>query len=124
VRETEMAKQYSPEVLALRDRVKKGNDKLFQAWLQIRELAHNSDEWSKQMELWHQASEKLGVLCTELKLKGYGDCLYLENGKKTKSCLDNPDGFGCQVCPSSIRYWDKELMSLGGTNNEQRKITS
>ena len=113
MRETEMPKQYSPEILALRGRVKKGNDKLFEAWQQIRELAHNSDEWSEQMELWHQAGKKLSVLCTELKLKGYGDCLYLENGKKTKNCLDNPGGFWCQVCPSSIRYWDKELMSLG-----------
>jgi len=117
-----MAKQYSPEVLALRDRVKLGNEKLFKAWQQIREL--NSAEWSYQMELWYQAGKKLNVLCIELNLKGYGDCLYLENGKKTKSCLDNADGFWCQVCPSSIRYWDKELMSLGGANNEQRKITS
>lgn len=114
MRETEMAKQYSPEVLALRDRVKKGNDKLFQAWLQIRELAHNSDEWSKQMELWHQASEKLGVLCTELKLKyHYCDCLYLDElGKKTRSCLNNSGGFWCQVCSSDYPYWQNELMSL------------
>lgn len=123
MRETEMVKQYNPEVLALRDRVKKGNDKLFQAWQQIRELAHDTEEWSRQMELWHQAGKKLNSLCTELKLKGYGDCLYLENGKRMKSCLDNLDGFWCQVCPSSIRYWDKELMSLG-ERNEQRKITS
>jgi len=120
-----MPKQYSPEVLVLRDRVKRGNDVLFKAWLQIRELAHDSEEWSRQMELWHQAGKKLSLLCTELKLRDYCDCLYRnEKGERTRSCLDNPDQFWCQVCPSNISYWDKELMSLGGRNNEQRKITS
>ncbi len=70
--------EYSPELLALRDRVKLGNNKLFKAWLQIREIAHDSEEWARQMELWHQAAEKLSLLCSELKLKGYTDCLYIK----------------------------------------------
>lgn len=100
------------EVLALRDRVTLGNEKLFQAWLQIRELAHDSEEWSWQMDKWAEAQHKLSLLCSELKLKGYTDCLYIENGKKTRSCLSNPDGFWCCVCSSSYPYWEKDLMSL------------
>ena len=107
-----LKEDYSPEVLALRDRVKKGNDKLFQAWLQIRELADDKEEWSRQMDRWQEATEKLHQLCQELKLKGYTDCLYLENGEKMRRCLDNPDGFWCQVCPSVYPYWETELMEL------------
>jgi hypothetical protein len=103
---------YRPEVLALRDRVKKGNNKLFKAWLQIRELVGDKEEWSRQMDRWQEATEELQSLCQELKLKGYNDCLYLEGDKKTRSCLDNPDGFWCQVCPSIYAYWETELMEL------------
>ena len=102
---------YSPEVLVLRDRVKSGNDKLFKVWLQIRELA-DKEEWSRQMDRWNEAQEKLHSLCQELKLKGYTDCLYLENDKKMRRCLDNRDGFWCQVCPSIYPYWETELMEL------------
>ena len=107
-----LKENYSPEVLALRDRVKKGNDKLFQAWLQIRELADDKEEWSRQMDRWQEATEKLHRLCQELRLKGYTDCLYLENGEKMRRCLDNRDGFWCQVCPSIYPYWETELMQL------------
>ena len=35
------------------------------------------------------------------------------NGKKVRGCLKNPDGFWCNVCPSSTRkYWEEELMDL------------
>lgn len=96
----------------MRDRVKLGNEKLFRAWLQIRELAYDSEEWSRQMGRFSEATKKLRGLCAELKLKGYDDCLYMENGKKTKSCLSNPDGFWCQACPSSRKYSEEELMKL------------
>lgn len=103
---------HSAEVLALRDRVKLGNDKLFKAWLQIRELAHDSESWNYEMDRFSEAAERLRGLCRELKDQGYRDCLYLENGKKTRGCLQNPDQFWCQVCPSDINYWGKELMNL------------
>jgi len=106
--------RHALEVLDLRDRVIKGNDKLFAAWLQIRELAGEEKEY--QLDRWNEAQERLHYLCLELKAKGYHDCLYLENGKRTKSCLSNPDGFWCQVCPSSVSYWEKELMKLPGPN--------
>ena len=107
-----MRRGYSPEVLALRDRIKVGNDKLFKAWLQIRELADDKEEWSRQMDRWNEAQDKLHVLCLELKAKGYVDCLYIENGTKMRRCLDNPDGFWCQVCPSLRPYWEEELIDL------------
>lgn len=37
-------KEYPEEVIALRDRVINGNQKLFDAWLKIRELAHDTEE--------------------------------------------------------------------------------
>lgn len=105
------------EALALRDRVIKGNDKLFQAWLQIREL-EDGEEKEYQLDRWNEAQERLHSLCLELKAKGYHDCLYIENGKKTRSCLSNPDGFWCQVCPSKIPYWEQELMNLPSPGKE------
>lgn len=102
-------KEYSQEVLALRDRVIIGNQRLFDAWVKIKKIAHNTEEWSTQMDRWHQAQEKLHRLCLELKAKGYTTCLYIVDGKKTKNCLKNPDGFWCQVCPSIYPYWEKEL---------------
>ena len=107
-------KQYSEEVIVLKERVIKGNQVLFTAWQKIKELDHGGEEWSGSMDKWNEAQERLHLLCQELKYKGYDECLYLnENGKKTKNCLQNPDGFWCQVCPSITRkYWEEELMDL------------
>lgn len=66
------------------------------------------------MDRWDQAVKKLTLLCTELELRGYTECLYLEGGKKVKRCLDNPDGFWCQVCPSIYPYWEKKIMGKYG----------
>lgn len=107
-----VSREYSEEVIALRERVILGNQKLFDAWNNIKKLDHESQQWKDEFERWHQACERLSLLCTELKVKGYEDCLYLENGKRTRSCLSNPDGFWCQVCPSTPRYWDKEFDDL------------
>ena len=74
-----MPKQYSPEVLALRDRVILGNKKLNDAWEEIKKMVHDTEEWNRQMERWHQANEKLSALCTQLKVTGYEDCLYLDS---------------------------------------------
>lgn len=104
--------EYSSEVLALRDRVKLGNEKLNDAWEQIRGMAHDTEEWKELLEQWHQANKKLSLLCSELKARGYTDCLYIENRKKTKKCLLPGDDIGCRVCPSSRKYWEKELMEL------------
>ena len=105
-------KQFSPEIIALRDRVIRGNEKLNLAWQQLRSIADRTEEWRKQMERWHLANERLSTLCTELKLRGYSDCLYMENGKKTRKCLEPGDSLGCRVCPSSTPYWEKEFTEL------------
>ena len=113
-------KDYSPEVLALLDRVIKGNDKLFQALLVIQDI-EEGEEKECQLDRWSQALDKLILFCQELKTKGYEECLYIENGKRTKSCLSNPDGFWCQVCPSSRKYAEEELMALPGPNSPRVK---
>lgn len=113
-----MDKEYSPEVIMLRDRVKLGNEKLFLAWQEIKKIAHDTEEWKAQMDRWSQAQEKLHLLCTELKYN-YHDCLYLdENGKKARGCLSNPNGFWCQTCPSSVPHWQDELMSLPSASSK------
>lgn len=102
-------KVYSEEILALRDRIKDGNAKLNLAWGQIRQIDHESREWSDAVEKWHVANEKLSALCSHLKLLGYRDCLYLDTaGKKTMKCSDMGE-LGCRVCPSEIEYWVNEI---------------
>lgn len=102
---------HSPEVLALRDRVKAGNDKLFKAWLVIRDI-EDGEEREQQLDRWNVAQEKLYYLCLELQAKGYEDCLYIENGKKTKTCINEADGWWCQVCSSNHPYWREEWEKL------------
>jgi len=99
--------------LELKARVIKGNEKLWQAWLQIREIAHDSEKWRAQMDLWVEAGNKLKLLCLELQ-GSYKDCLYMVNGQRTKTCLSEPDGWFCQACPSEIPYWAQELVNLPG----------
>ncbi len=110
--------KYSSEILALRDRVILGNKKLNDAFEQIKQLAHDSEEWSRVMDRWHEANEKLSALCTELKLKyNYNECLYLDDqGRRTKKCLEPSDDLGCRVCPSSTTYLTQELMELPSGN--------
>lgn len=105
-------KQYSEEVIALRDRVILGNKKLNDAWDIIKEMDHESQQWNDEFDRWHQANEKLSVLCTQLKLMGYTDCLYIdESGKKVKKCLEQ-NSIGCRVCPSIRHYWEEEFSEL------------
>jgi len=93
----------------LLNRVKIGNDKLFHAWEQIRDM-DRSTGWNEQMDKLSEASKKLSGLCHQLKLAGYNDCLYIIDGKRTRKCLHNSDGFWCQVCSSDIKYWEAEIM--------------
>lgn len=101
-------KQPSPEVLALRDRVRVGNDKLNLAWPRV--LAMVGEEGQKgELERWDKAMELLMDLCGELQNRhNYTDCLYLnEDGRKTRKCVDER-GFFCMVCPSARKYWMEE----------------
>lgn len=99
------------EVASLKERVKDGNQKLNEAWSQICQIDLNSQRWKDEIEKWHQANEKLSAMCTQLKALGFEDCLYIENGVKTKKCL-GADPIGCRVCPSRRHYWETELMEL------------
>ena len=99
------------QINTLKEKVKLGNQKLNLAWDQICKIDHESQRWNDEVERWHQANEKLSLLCMELEGLGFVDCLYLENGKKTRRCLP-PVGLSCRVCPSIRRYWETELMSL------------
>lgn len=139
-------KEYSEEVLLLRDRVILGNQKLFDAWKRICTLDHESQEWRDEFERWHQATKKLGVLCYNLQGGGYEDCLYIKyykgltmeeegvimeeiskgkvtevpGGVRTKNCLKNPDGFWCQVCPSIYPYWQEDVKGLLFEEKEEK----
>ena len=96
----------------LRLRCIAGNTKLNEAWEKIKQMDHASSAWAEAMENWHQANERLSLFCTQLEALGYDICLYLEGGKKTKTCLEQGDDIGCRVCPSKIHYWENELMNL------------
>ena len=102
------------EVEALRLRVCQGNLKLNLAWQQLKEMTHNTEVWSEQMERWHKSNELLSLLATELKVRyNYNQCLYLnENGEKTKKCLPPGDNIGCRVCTSDRKWWEEEFLEL------------
>ena len=107
----------SLEVIALIDRVKTGNTKLWEAWRQIRDI-EDKDKKEAQYDRWHEAVGKLNILAKELVAKGYTNCLYIEDGKKTRACLYNPEqpDWFCNTCPAQIghgpQYWEAELMGL------------
>ena len=100
------------EIETLKARVKEGNEKLNRAWEEICKIDHSSQRWKDEVERWHQANLDLSGKCTELKALGYEDCLYMENGVRTKTCLTE-GALGCRVCPSLFPYWEKEFMELG-----------
>lgn len=109
------------ELELLKQRVKTGNDKLYQALKRIQQIKDN-EERSYQMGRFLEAKRKLNGLCQELKNAGFVECLYMEEGKKTRLCLRDPEGW-CQVCPSNHPYWEDEIMSLPSPtfNGEEKK---
>ena len=101
------------ELEALKNRVRRGNELLNLAWVQLKAMDHTSQFWKDEIYRWFLANEELSRLCTELKASGFKACLYLnESGEKTKRCLPPGDDIGCRVCPSMIPYWQNELMKL------------
>ena len=97
--------------LALLDRVTLGNNKLIQAWLQVKSFTDEA-EFDKGMEKIKEAVTKLHLLTLELQASGFHGCLYMTNGKKTRQCILEETGF-CWVCPSDIPYWRGEWETLG-----------
>ncbi len=99
------------QIERLKDRVRLGNQRLNEAWHVIRKL-ERGEHWKAELQRWHLANVKLSEYCKQLQQMGFADCLYKdESGKKTLGCLDE---LGCRVCPSSISYWEAELMALPG----------
>jgi len=137
------------ELLALRDRVAKGNEKLHAAWAQMKNL--DAESWKQASRQYDEALKKLELLCLELKGKGYQDCLYIKFyegmtmeeeraimseiasgkvtdikkvGAKTKNCLINEDKtFFCRVCPcasgKALWYSEQELFNEACTGNSR-----
>jgi hypothetical protein len=115
---TETTETHSPEeIKALMTRVRLGNIKLWQAYMQIRRVTaegKESDPDLKEalMEEWSGKVRLLGALCTQLRVWGYKDCLYLNDaGQKSIKCEFNLDSplWMCQVCPSDKPYWNMEM---------------
>ncbi len=90
----------------LRERVARGNDKLMDVWSQIIELSE--PEHSAEIDSWVKADAKLEKLCDVLKLRGYIDCLYIVEGRKTRLC--SVENKICLVCPSKRAYWVQEML--------------
>jgi len=107
--------RYTKETLSeLIARIKLGSEKLNNALNQMNAIAHNTVRWSDAMEQWHKANMLLRIYCDQLEPLGFKDCLYIENGVKTRKCLE---GVSCRVCPSNKNYWEKELMELPSASN-------
>jgi len=107
--ETFEVERYSiAEIEQLKDRVCTGNDRLIAAWKQI--MAGPPENRTEQLDQWHTATLKLSFYCDQLGYLGFNDCLYIEDGKKTRGCLE---GISCIVCPSKKKYWEDELIGLG-----------
>jgi hypothetical protein len=100
------------EVQALLERVRNGNNKMMAAVQQTIKLDSSTPEgkalWKANMDKITEASATLRGLCDQLKMLGFLDCLYIEKGKKTRLCGVTGEAF-CQVCPSAIPYWEKEI---------------
>ncbi len=88
--------QYAPVVLALRDRVFLGNDKLLRAWSELQGIK-DKEERDSQFQRWGEAGRKLGELCVALIDDGYRECL--RQPDTPKSALDCLGRDVCLVCP-------------------------
>lgn len=95
------------ELIALKQRVKAGNEKLIASWPKIWDIP-DQEEKDEQLKRWDKANLLLDALCRELMYRfDFRDCLYIENGRKTKPCT-RADGLCCFVCPSAKPYWRNE----------------
>jgi len=95
------------ELTTLKQRMRAGNEKLITSWPRIWDIP-DEEERAEQLKRWDEANRLLDALCMELMYRfDFHDCLYLENGRKTKPCTD-ADGFCCFACPSDKPYWHDE----------------
>lgn len=97
-----------PETKALLERVRLGNEKLIAVWPKIIKIA-DGQEFAEKQVAFYKAVDKLNELVRSLVDRGYHDCLYIENGVKTKGCYGWPDSQLCKACPSDKDYYVSEL---------------
>lgn len=102
--EIEIERYTKDRIDELKERVKKGNDKLMAAWAEI--VKQELGKYETEIKKWTIAQARLMEYCRQLQDLGFHSCLYIENGKKTKKCIDV---LGCIVCPSDISYWETEV---------------
>jgi hypothetical protein len=93
-------------------RVRNGNNKLMDHFAQIQAEKDNAT-WEKMLDNHHALVERLSFICDFLVSKGYHDCLYVENGVRTRTCLNSRNDYiVCWVCPSTTAYWSTELFGV------------
>ncbi len=99
------------EKIALIERCKAGNIKLVTALQVIRKYTDNvkeTEQWDKWVEAQHKLAELIENLRDNYK---FDECLFIENGKKTRDCLKDQ----CILCSCSyekgVKYWEKGLFS-------------
>ncbi len=58
----------------LKERIRTGNKKLNDAWVEILKIDKNPPAWPEALQQWHLATEKLSAYCTQLEGMGFTDC--------------------------------------------------
>lgn len=92
----------------LRSTLVRGNVKLHRLWRYIWREGHEED--TESIESYRQAYTRLLDVNNRVITAGDTNCLYIEAGRKLRSCLLNPDSFWCHACPNS--YWpEKEIFA-------------
>lgn len=105
---TQERKTQEEQIIELVNRCLLGNQKLNNAWKQMRESNYESLKVKEQMDIWAEKTQLLHRLALNLQGLGFNKCLYMdESGKKTQKCLD--PNFTCWACPSDFPYWEREL---------------
>ena len=103
------AELYPMTVEQLLERVARGNDRLMEHYDVIKQEKDN-DTWGELMDNFFAAVNRLKVICDFLVFRGWKDCLYMKDGKKMRSCLNQSnENFFCWVCPSEKKYWEAEI---------------
>lgn len=103
--EFEVERYSYAELEELKNRVRTGNERLITAFKQI--MAGPPEKREELFDQWHTATRKLSFYCDQLNYLGFDDCLYIQDGVKTRKCLE---GMSCIACPSKKKYWEDELM--------------
>ncbi|MDD4961005.1 MAG: hypothetical protein PHX07_02085 [Candidatus Marinimicrobia bacterium] len=96
----------------LRARVAAGNQKLINAFVQIKASLNDADYDAKMAE-FRRAQHKLDALCDELRILGYNDCLYIVEGVRDIRCNSWPDDQCCWVCPCDELFWENVICGRG-----------